>query len=106
MNEIKEMKDNIKRLKMLRDNSTTYGIGFATDALSHAIKILQAVESAEGELPEKKTIAKHFYFGTERAENNQRIGSNQAIDIAIPILAKAKLRIAELEMIVKELEAR
>ena len=98
----KVIKDDIKRLERLRDNATAYGIGFAASALSHAIKICQAVESAEGELPEKRTSTDiEPTIGTLSPIN---YGVNQAIDIIQPILAKALLKIQELEKENKELQ--
>ena len=91
----------------------------------------EAVESAEGELPEKEDCNNCQYISvTEELQKystiephickllNQRVlhvdrhpvlkplsncPINQAIDIATPILAKAKLRIEELEEIVRRL---
>ncbi len=58
---------------------------------------VEALESAEGELPEKR-------IGRPKEWAEYDNGFNQAIDIARPILAKAKLKIAELEMNIKQLE--
>lgn len=72
------------------------------EAFFHAIEICQAVESAEGELPEKKegTTVEDMFTAQHSEWKGYRTGFNQAIDIARPILAKAKLRIEELENII------
>ena len=65
-------------------------------AISQAIKWGEALDSAEGELPKKIEDGKHYcYAGIYCDLGSQNF--NQAIDIARPILAKAKLRIEELE---------
>ncbi len=69
-------------------------------ALSHAIKILQTVESAEGELPGKMKAGKENWDGKLVTEREEKM-YNSLRDIARPILAKAKLRVEELE---KEVE--
>lgn len=78
------------------------------EIIRETIKILQAVESAEGELPEKKRkVSQYTLLSGRRMGKNTYIradGFNQAIDIARPILAKAKLENKELRERIEELE--
>ncbi len=66
-------------------------------ALSQAIQWGKALQSAEGELPEKakgEGLANEQHFGFGRVT-----GFNQAIDLCKPILAKKELRIEALRKI-------
>ena len=109
------MKELIERLNKIEKDCIRRGADWKGDYLPELKvipkirEILQAFKSAEEELPERKktkdcedcdgyhTMIEH---GCSCNENGKNKGFNQAIDIAIPILTKAKLRIEELEAIV------
>ena len=109
------MKELIERLNKIEKDCIRRGADWKGDYLPELKvipkirEILQAFKSAEEELPERKktkdcedcdgyhTMIEH---GCSCNENGKNKGFNQAIDVAIPILTKAKLRIEELEAIV------
>ena len=51
-------KECVERIERLRDNSTAYGIGFATDSLSYAIKNINENE-------DNKTLLKYLRIGID-----------------------------------------
>ena len=103
MTNIKETIEELKSIKGCINQSLIAQRGMSLfipknlEVLTHTIKILQAVESTEGELPEK--YQDYDFNGMSYVESltDYEQGSNEMHDIARSILAKAKLRIEELE---------
>ena len=111
MTNIKETIKDLEDIKNCINQNMIAQRGFSLfvprhkETLSQAIKICQAVESAEGRLPDElEFVGDDLTWGdTDHNSNAVRYGRNEIIDIATPILAKARLRIEEKEK--KYLEA-
>ena len=93
-NEIKKTLEGLKRI--VEELSILRGV-YSNDqlALLQSIKWGEALDQARKELGEKKTIGK--IEGALQFTYSEDIGYNEMHDIARPILAKAKLRIALIE---------
>ena len=98
INEKPEIKETIEGLKEIRQghiDDDCEGNCIQVDFLSQAIEWGKALDQAEGELKKKESFD---HFIDSRLKPTAIEYYNQAIDIARPILAKAKLRMEELEI--------
>ena len=96
----KENKVIWERQKILNRNKDVLFINFEdTDNwLSQAIEWGKALDQAEGELPEECHVSEHYKHPIAKAkQRDYDDGFNECRKQSIPILAKAKLRIEELE---------